>query len=49
MVSKNLLLIQTKHNLLTYYDVSYIDKSLFIVEEYIEGETLTDIFLNGDL
>lgn len=48
-LSKNLLLIQTKHNLLTYYDVFYIDKSLFIVEEFIEGETLTDIFLNGDL
>ncbi|QHW37696.1 hypothetical protein GZH82_10275 [Staphylococcus ursi] len=33
----------------TIYDVFYIDKSLFIVEEFIEGETLTDIFLNGDL
>lgn len=31
------------------YDVFYKDKSLFIVEEFIEGETLTDIFLSDKI
>ncbi|MGF3113074.1 protein kinase domain-containing protein [Facklamia sp. P9177] len=31
------------------YDVFYKDKSLFIVEEFIEGEILTNIFLNKEI
>lgn len=34
---------------LCLYDVFYKDKSLFIVEEFIEGETLTDIFFNKEI